>query len=90
MHNYLFFDEAVFQSDALSGKQVQSKPRLGFKPLLMEYFRPAPQSLRLRGRVCQSVTDIKLNPKQGRLKTENHYLKVGDFAEPKGNYNRFL
>ena len=27
------------------------------------------------------MTDVKLNPKQSRLETENHFLKVRDFVK---------
>jgi hypothetical protein len=44
-----------------------------------------PESLRLCGSVCQSLTDDKIVQiiffKKVRLQTENHLLKVGDFAE---------
>jgi len=44
-----------------------------------------PQSLRLCGSVCQSLTDDSSANyyffKKVRLQTENHLLKVGDFAE---------
>ena len=78
-HPVLLVDQVV---NSLDISTLLKKHKGGGTSAYHPRMMPAPQSLRLCGCVCQSVTDIKLNPKQGRLETENHYLKVGDFAEP--------
>lgn len=42
----------------------------------------APNSPILSVCIYKSAIYTKLNPKQSRLKTGNHYLKFGDFVEP--------